>query len=444
VTKSLEASYGLIPPASCSEAGAKSLSALPTDPAEREHVMNARRALAEADSLSAAGKLRESLASARTALSEAQAAHHRQPEAEELLHTGQVQEASGTYEAAIGPYARAVAAAEAAGDDGTLAEAAARIAFIDGDKLVEPEEAERWLNIAYAALSRLGPNEGVEAMVLAAHAPLPTAAGHPEEALPLFERLMPISVRIYGDEHPNTARTLNNLGYAEQMLGRHAEALEAHQRAATIMEHAMGPSAPMLAFMYANVGSSLVGLGRYKEAEDALLRAIAVASNADPASFWVGWALQYHGLAALRAGDPIRALADVESGLEIAEKRGAPAAKLLPGLLTVQGLALTATGSAERSEAVCKRALAASEARAPLAPDRVYEWDALTCYGEALLARGRADDAVTPLERSVALTRRVRPGELAHAEESLARALTAAKRGPGRARVLAEEVGGGR
>ena len=207
VGKALEASYDLIPPVSCSESGAKSLVALPTDPAEREHVISARRALAEADSLSAAGKLKESLASAQTALAEAQAAHHRGTEAEVLLHTGQVQEASGVYEAAIAPYARAIAAAEAAGTDGTLAQAAARIAFIDGDKLVDPEEAAR-LDIAYAALTRLGPNEGVEAMVLSAHAPLPTAAGHPEASLIALQRLMPISVRIYGVDHPNTARTL--------------------------------------------------------------------------------------------------------------------------------------------------------------------------------------------------------------------------------------------
>ena len=365
VSKSLEAAYGLIPPASCSESGAKSIIALPTDPAEREHVLNARRALADADSLSAAGKLKESLASAQTALAEAQAAHHRATEAEVLLHTGQVQEASGVYEAAIAPYARAVAAAEAAADDATLAQAAARLAFIEGDKLLRPEEAQRWLDIAYAALSRLGPNEGVEASVLAAHAPLPTAAGHPEEALPLFERLMPISVRIYGADHPNTARTLNNLGYAEQMLGRHAEALDAHKRAAAILEHAMGPDAPFLTAAYANIGASLIGLGRYEEAEEALDRAAAVAGNADPASFWVGWALQYHGLAALRAGATARALADVERGLAIAEKRGPAGAKLMPGLLTVEGRALLASGDAgARGEAVVQASRGQSRTRA--------------------------------------------------------------------------------
>jgi tetratricopeptide (TPR) repeat protein len=430
VSKSLEASYGLIPPASCSDSGSKSIIALPTDPTEREHVLGARRALADADSLSAAGKLRESLASAQLALAEAQAAHHRATEAEVLLHTGQVQEATGAYEAAVSPYARAVAAAEAAGDDGTLAQASARLAFIEGDKLVQPEEAQRWLDIAYAALARLGPNEGVEASVLAAHAPLPTTAGHPEQALPLFERLMPISVRTYGAEHPNTARTLNNLGYAEQMLGRHGEALEAHKRAAAIIEHAMGPDAPMLGVAYANIGSSLIGLGRYEEAEDALERAAVVAGNADPASFWVGWALQYHGLAALRSGAVPRALADVQRGLEIAEKRGAPGARLLPGLLTVQGYALLASGDAAHAAEACRRATELDERRGPLTPERVYEWDALACEGEALLARGRTDEATALLERSVALTRRVHAGDLALAQAALDKARASAKREP--------------
>jgi tetratricopeptide (TPR) repeat protein len=184
----------------------------------------------------------------------------------------------------------------------------------------------------------------------------------------------------------------------------------------------MGPGAPMLAVAYANIGSSLIGLGRYEEAEDALERGAALAGNADPASFWVGWAMQYHALAALRAGDAARALADVGRGLAIAERRGAPGAKLLPGLLTVRGLALTATGDPTGGQASCDKAVALIEAHGPLTADRVYEWDALTCSAEALLARGRASDAVALLERSVALTRRVRPAELARAEGALARA----------------------
>jgi tetratricopeptide (TPR) repeat protein/tRNA A-37 threonylcarbamoyl transferase component Bud32 len=430
VDKALEASYGLIPPVSCSESGAKSLVALPTDPAEREHVISARRALAEADSLAAAGKLKESLASAQTALAEAQAAHHRGTEAEVLLHTGQVKEASGMYDAAMAPYTRAIAAAEAAGDDATIAQAAARIALIEGGRLSDPEEAARWLDIAYAALTRLGPNEGVEAMVLSAHAPLPAAEGYPEQSIPLFERLLPISVRIYGPDHPNTARTLNNLGYAEGLLGRHAEALEAHKQAASIIERAVGPNAPSFAVAILGVGASLIGLGRYEEAEEALERAAALAGNADPASIWVGWALERHGLAALRTGDTARALADVKRGLEIAEKRGAPGTKLVPGLLTVQGLALTAGGDATRGQASCERALALSEAREPLLPERVYEWDALTCVGEALLARGRADEAIPFLERSVLLTRRVHAADFARAQAALTRARATTKPGP--------------
>ena len=57
-----------------------------------------------------------------------------------------------------------------------------------------------------------------------------------------------------------------------------------------------------------------------------------------------------------------------------------------------------------------------------LAPDRVYQWDALACYGEALVARGHAEEALLPLERSVALTRRLYADDLALAQAALARA----------------------
>ena len=73
-----------------------------------------------------------------------------------------------------------------------------------------------------------------------------------------------------------------------------------------------------------------------------------------------------------------------------------------------------------------------------MAPDKTYEGDALTCTGETEVALGRLDDALAHLERSVLITKRFPASDLALARFALARALTAAKRDPARARELAE------
>ena len=54
-------------------------------------------------------------------------------------------------------------------------------------------------------------------------------------------------------------------------------------------------------------------------------------------------------------------------------------------------------GRSARGQAACEQAVALSEARGLLLPERVYEWDALTCDGEALLARGHVDEALVLL-----------------------------------------------
>jgi tetratricopeptide (TPR) repeat protein/predicted Ser/Thr protein kinase len=440
VERATEAAYGLSPPSSCGDPSAlKMISVLPADATERQHVLAARAALANAESLSLAGKLKEAMARIDEALSEARAAHHRGSEAEALRTKGRIEETAGAYETAVATYLSAIAAAEAAADDASLAEAASRLGFITGDKLLAHADAARWIEVAHGALTRLGPNDDVEAKILLAEAPLPTSAGHPEDAVPIFERLVPIAARVYGEEHPTTARAINNFGYTRQMLGEHAAALELHTKAVSMLERTLGAETPSLAIFSSNVGASLIGLGRFDEARTTLEHAFAIATHADPYSFWAGWVSQYQALIALRTGDSARAITLAKRGIDIAEHRGAPAARLLPSLLSIQGRALTKSDPAA-AEAGCRRALAVQEKSGAPTPDRVYEWDVLTCLGEALLARGRVEDALPFLEKSAALPRRVYAGDLAMARFALARALAAAKTERARAHGLADQA----
>jgi len=114
--------------------------------------------------------------------------------------------------------------------------------------------------------------------------------------------------------------------------------------------------------------------------------------------------------------------------------------RFLPELLVARGHALLAKGDAPGAHEACARALTMQEERQLFGPDKVYEGDALTCIGETEIALGQLGDGLAHLERSVSITKRFPAPDLGLARFALARALTAAKREPARARELAESA----
>jgi hypothetical protein len=78
-------------------------------------------------------------------------------------------------------------------------------------------------------------------------------------------------------------------------------------------------------------------------------------------------------------------------------------------------------------------------AEAGRGPDHYQLQDALAGLGACELERGRADAAIEPLERALAIRRRLGcdPGDLANDELALSRALWAVGRERARARELA-------
>ena len=68
--------------------------------------------------------------------------------------------------------------------------------------------------------------------------------GKYEEAEPLYQRALAIKERVLGEEHPDTAGSLNNLAllYADQ--GKYEEAEPLYQRALAIYERVLGEEHP--------------------------------------------------------------------------------------------------------------------------------------------------------------------------------------------------------
>ena len=109
----------------------------------------------------------------------------------------------------------------------------------------------------------------------------------------------------------------------------------------------------------------------------------------------------------------------------------------MPIVNVTASLALIRAGRGRDALPLCEQALVEQEKARAIDPAKAYGWDALRCKAEALIALGRGAEAVSPLERSLTLKKRMFPGDHARAELALARALVASNGDRSRAMQLA-------
>jgi tetratricopeptide (TPR) repeat protein len=95
-------------------------------------------------------------------------------------------------------------------------------------------------------------------------------------ARPYYERALAIVEKALGPDHPDTARSLNNLGYLLQAMGNLAEARPYYERALAIREKALGPDHPDTALSLNNLGYLLQAEGDLVDAHDYLERAYKI------------------------------------------------------------------------------------------------------------------------------------------------------------------------
>jgi CHAT domain-containing protein/Tfp pilus assembly protein PilF len=105
-------------------------------------------------------------------------------------------------------------------------------------------------------------------------------AGKYDEALPLAERALEIREKALGPDHPDIARSLNNLAILYHHKGDHAKAELLYQRGLAIWEEALGPDHPELAPNLNNLGALYFDKGDYAKAEPLYQRALAIREKA--------------------------------------------------------------------------------------------------------------------------------------------------------------------
>lgn len=100
------------------------------------------------------------------------------------------------------------------------------------------------------------------------------AKGRYNEAQPLLQKALEIYRKALGEDHPDTARSYNNLAYNLNAQGKATEAQPLYQKALAISRKVLGEDHPDTANIYKNVAFNLAAQGKAAEALPVLLEAI--------------------------------------------------------------------------------------------------------------------------------------------------------------------------
>ncbi len=88
------------------------------------------------------------------------------------------------------------------------------------------------------------------------------------KAEPLYRQALVIQVRRLGENHPETARTIQNLAQALQLRGQTPEAVTLYRRALAAKRIALGSAHPSVTISLNNLGNMLArDMGRLDEGE---------------------------------------------------------------------------------------------------------------------------------------------------------------------------------
>ncbi len=181
-------------------------------------------------------------------------------------------------------------------------------------------------------------------------------------ALPYYERALAISEQVLGPDHPDTARSLNNLGGLLQAQGDYAGARPYYERALAIREQVLGPEHPDTASSLNNLGFLLARLGDYEAALPYYERALAIYEKAlGPEHPDTASSLNNLGFLLARLGDYEAALPYYERALAIYEKMLGPEHPDTASSLNNLGFLLATLGDYEAARPYYERALAIRE-----------------------------------------------------------------------------------
>jgi tetratricopeptide (TPR) repeat protein len=227
------------------------------------------------------------------------------------------------------------------------------------------DAAVLWRKALAVADEHFGPNHPDTATSLNHLGYLLDAQGDLAGARPYYERALAIREKALGADHPDTATSLNNLGALFNSQGDLAGARPYYERALAIYETALGPDHPSTGLSLNNLGALLDSQGDLAGARPYYERALAICEKAlGPDHPDTATSLSNLGYLLRAQGDPAGSRPYYERALAIREKALGPghpdtanSLNNLGTLLHAQGDLAGAQPYYERALAVCVKAL---------------------------------------------------------------------------------------
>jgi tetratricopeptide (TPR) repeat protein len=117
---------------------------------------------------------------------------------------------------------------------------------------------------------------GVDAFLLNELAFTIDALGDYHRAIDYYEQALSIDRVVYGEQHPNVARELNNLGESWKYLGKYNKAIAYYQQALSIDRVVFGEQHPNVARELNNLGETYAYMGEYHKAIEYYQKALTI------------------------------------------------------------------------------------------------------------------------------------------------------------------------
>jgi len=276
VEKAVQASGALGSLSRCADARTLTAQVTPPhDPKVRTRIADARKQIAEASALRAAGKYGRALKAIESVVSSARDIRYAPLLGQALQAKGHIEISAGNAKASAKTLLEAYLSAVAGRDDHTALRAATKLVFAVGYRLGKHEQGHTWARTAKAILDRGIDDPSLEADVENNLAMVRVIQGRYSDAERHTRRALALQRRVFGDAHRDTGNSHHMLAVILKKRGMHQRALASYRRALAIHRAALGDSHPSVAMSLHNVGVVLKRLGDDIGAMKSLKRALA-------------------------------------------------------------------------------------------------------------------------------------------------------------------------
>ena len=185
--------------------------------------------------------------------------------------------------------------------------------------LGDDARAESLFNEALAVERGRYPNSMQLANTLAGLSSVRLRAGKPDDALPLAEESLRVTIQAAGEGSGDAAMAYQNVAQIHRRAGRIDRALPLFRKAHAILERAIGPTHPRFAALLSQEGLALMDDGKLTLAEQNMTRAVSLLDSCAGCKFELAVAEHNLGLLRIRQKKYAEADAALNKALSLEE-----------------------------------------------------------------------------------------------------------------------------